>query len=94
VPFTRAGCDVGNFSTANVDLENTAVDIPKVFGPGSPENKQLLADKDSFKDAETADYVGVAVHCAKGSTFCAAAKGVKYGQTTATPTAVTDSLPS
>ncbi|HJY94611.1 MAG TPA: hypothetical protein VJ371_06630, partial [Streptosporangiaceae bacterium] len=94
VPFTRAGCDVGAFSTANVELENTAVDIPKVFGANSPEAQQLAADKDSFKDAETADYVGVAVHCAQGSAICADAKGVKYGQTTATPTAVTDSLPN
>jgi hypothetical protein len=94
VPFTRAGCDVGAFSTANVELENTAVDIPKVFGANSPEAQQLAADKDSFKDAETADYVGVAVHCAQGSAVCADAKGVKFGQTTATPTAVTDSLPS
>ena len=93
VPYTRAGCDVGYFSTANTDLENTAVDIPKVFGAGSPEDKQLLADKDPYKDAETADYVGVAVHCAQGSTFCSAAKAVKYGQTAATPTAVTDALP-
>src|SRR5579859_4569180 len=93
VPFTRAGCDVGAFSTANVELENTGVDIPKVFGVGSPEDKQLINDPDSFKDAETADYVGVAVHCAQGSAVCADAKGVKYGQTTPTPTAVTDSLP-
>jgi hypothetical protein len=93
VPFTRAGCDVGAFSTANVELENTSVDIPKVFGANSPEAQQLAADKDSFKDAETADYVGVAVHCAQGSAVCADAKGVKFGQTTATPTAVTDSLP-
>jgi hypothetical protein len=94
VPFTRAGCDVGAFSTANVELENTSVDIPKVFGPNSPEAQQLAADPDRFKDAETADYVGVAVHCAQGSAICADAKGVKYGQTAATPTAVTDSLPS
>jgi hypothetical protein len=94
VPFTRAGCDVGDFSTANVELENTAVDIPKVFGVGSPEDQQLVNDPDSFKDAETADYVGVAVHCAQGNAFCASATGVKYGQTTATPTAVTDSLPT
>ena len=93
VPFTRVGCDVGEFSTANVELENTSVDIPKVFGVGSPEDQQLINDPDSFKDAETANYVGVAVHCAKGSAFCADAKDVKYGQTTATPTAVTDSLP-
>ena len=29
----------------------------------------------SFKDAETADYVGIAVHCAQGSAFCADAHG-------------------
>jgi hypothetical protein len=93
VPFTRAGCDVGAFSTANVELENTPVDIPEVFGAGSPEDQQLINDPNSFKDAETADYVGVAVHCAQGSALCADAKGVKYGQTSPTPTAVTDSLP-
>ena len=93
VPFTRAGCNVGDVSTANTVLENTAVDIPKVFGAGSPEDEQLINDPDSFKDAETADYVGIAVHCAQGATFCGTAKGVKYGQTTATPTASTDSLP-
>ncbi len=93
VPFTRAGCDVGDVASANTVLENTAVDIPKVFGPGSPEDNQLNADKDSYKDAETADYVGVAVHCAQGSAFCADAKGVKFGQTSATPTASADSLP-
>src|SRR5579863_3373834 len=60
VPFTRAGCNVGDVSTANQELENTGVDIPKVFGAGSPEVAQLNADTDSFKDAETADYVGVA----------------------------------
>ena len=70
VPFTRAGCNVGEIATANAELENTAVDIPKVFGVGSPEDEQLINDPDSFKDPETADYVGVAVHCAKGSAFC------------------------
>jgi hypothetical protein len=93
VPFTRAGCNVGEAGTVNQDLENTAVDIPKVFGPNSPENQQLTADADSFKDAETADYVGIAVHCAHGSAFCTDAKGVKYGQTSATPTASPDLLP-
>ena len=57
VPFTRAGCDVGGVATANIELENTGVDIPKVFGVGSPEDQQLIADPDSFKDPETADYV-------------------------------------
>ena len=92
-PFTRAGCNVGEAGTVNQDLENTAVDIPKVFGANSPEVQQLAADTDTFKDAETADYVGIAVHCARGSAFCSSAKGVKFGQTSPTPTAVTDSLP-
>ena len=93
VPLTRAGCDVGQVASANTVLENTAVDIPKVFGAGSPEDQQLNADKDTFKDAEVADYVGVGVHCAQGSAFCATAKGVKFGQTSPSPTAVTDTLP-
>src|SRR6266702_5006340 len=93
VPFTRAGCDVGDVSTANMVLENTSVDIPKVFGQGSPEDQQLLADTDSFKDAEVADYVGLAVHCALGSAFCSTASGVKFGQASPSPTAVSDLLP-
>jgi hypothetical protein len=93
VPYTRAGCNVGEIATANVELENTAVDIPKVFGAGSPEDEQLINDPDSFKDQETNDYVGLGVHCAQGSAFCADATAVKYGQTTPGKTAVTDLLP-
>src|SRR6201993_2726779 len=92
-PYTRAGCDAGYVGTANVELENTSVDIPKVFGPDSPEAQQLAADPDSFKDAETADYVGVALHCAQKNTFCANAEGVKFGQTSPSPTASPDLLP-
>ncbi len=93
VPFTRAGCDVGAVGTANIELENTAVDIPKVFGPGSPEAQQLATDPDSFKDAETAEYVGVAVHCAAESAFCSSAQALKFGQASPSPSAVPDLLP-
>src|SRR5215472_5482385 len=93
VPYTRAGCDAGYVGTANVELENTNPDIPNFFGVNSPENMQLMQDTDSFKDAETADYIGVAVHCAQGSPFCADATGVKFDQTTPTPTASVDPLP-
>jgi hypothetical protein len=93
VPFTRAGCNVGEVATANAELENTAVDIPKVFGAGSPEDQQLVNDPDSYKDPETADYVGIAVHCAKGGAFCADASAVKYGQTAPTKSATSDLLP-
>jgi hypothetical protein len=94
VPYTRAGCNVGDVSTANMVLENTSVDIPKVFGPTSPESAQLAADPNSFKDAESADYVGVAAHCAQGAAFCANAQGVKFGQTAPSPTASPDLLPT
>jgi hypothetical protein len=94
VPFTRAGCSVGDFSTANMVLENTNPDLTTVFGAGSPEVQQLAADPDSFKDPEVADYIGVAVHCAQGDAFCANAQAVKYGQTTPSPTAAPDLLPT
>ena len=93
VPFTRAGCDVGGISSVNMELENVSPDLQTVFGAGSPEVNQMNADSDSYKDQETNDYIGLAVHCAKGSAFCADAKAVKYGQTTPSPTAVADVLP-
>ena len=93
VPYTRAGCDVGDVATVNQELENTTPDIADAFGASSPEAQQLAADPDSFKDAETADYVGLAVHCAQGNAFCSTAQAVKYGQTSPSPTAVGDGLP-
>ncbi len=83
VPFTRAGCDVGDVSTANMELENLSPDIANFFGPTSPEQAQLTADPDPFKDQEANDYEGLGVHCAQGSSFCS---------TDVRP--VTDSLPS
>jgi hypothetical protein len=98
VPFTRAGCTVGDFSTANMVLENPTSDLPTVFGPNSPEVAQLKADPDSFKDPENADYVGVAVHCAQNDTICSSAQAPRGIPTTppqpATPTAVDDNLPT
>jgi hypothetical protein len=93
VPLTRAGCNVGDVATANQELENVTPDIADAFGANSPEAQQLAADPDSFKDPETADYVGVAVHCAQGNAFCTSAQAVKYNQTSASPTAVPDLLP-
>jgi hypothetical protein len=92
VPFTRAGCDVGDVAAVNQEIENPSPDIPEVFGAHSPEAKQLAADPDHFKDPESADYVGLAVHCARGSVFCATAKAVKYGQKKPSHTAVADLL--
>ena len=92
--FTKAGCSVGDFSTANMVLENTKLDLPTVFGAGSPEVAQYTANPDSFKNQETADYVGVALHCAVGDALCTDAKAVKYGQTAPSSSAVADVLPT
>jgi len=66
VAFTRAGCDVGAVAAADMEIENTMVDLATVFGVGSPET----TDPNAF-----ANYEGIAIHCAKGSTLCSAANG-------------------
>jgi hypothetical protein len=68
VPFTRAGCDVGNVSVANTVLENNSSDVVSVFGAHSPEVSETPAQK-------TADFVGIAIHCAQGSSSICAAAG-------------------
>jgi hypothetical protein len=73
VSYTRAGCDFGSVATANTILENTKIDIPKVFGPNSAEAAELAANP----NLAFADYVGVGVHCAQGSTLCASSPNAK-----------------
>ena len=73
VPFTRAGCTVGNFSTANMVLENTGRRRARPSSARTrPRRSSTAADPDNYKDPETAEYVGVAMHCAKGAAICAA----------------------
>jgi hypothetical protein len=94
VPFTRAGYDVGDVSTANMVLENTNPDLQNIFGAGSPEVQQWQNDPNPSKDQETNDYVGLGVHCARGDSFCSTATAVKYpGGGSPQPSAVTDALP-
>jgi len=68
VPFTRAGCDVGGVSTANIELENTGTgsfgDMTEAFGAGSPE----VAEARATPALAQIDFVGIAVHCSKAST--------------------------
>ena len=71
VPFTRAGCNVGSVATANTILENTGIDIPTVFGAGSPQAQEVTADPGQA----FADFVGIGVHCAQGNALCASANG-------------------
>jgi hypothetical protein len=65
-PYTRAGCDFGSVATANTILENTAIDIPTVFGAGSPEAQEVIDNPGQA----FADFVGIGVHCAQGSSVC------------------------
>jgi hypothetical protein len=79
VPYTRAGCDFGAVSTANVVLENTGTgafgDMTSVFGAGSPEwNEALAANAAPSGTAARAkaltDFIGIAVHCGAGGGLC------------------------
>ncbi len=91
VPFTRAGCDYGAVSTANIVLENTRTtafgDMTKVFGAGSPEWTEAVASNAAPSGtaanarAQT-DFVGIAIHCAATGGACAG-----------NPNARADSLP-
>jgi hypothetical protein len=78
VPFTRAGCDVGGVGTANIELENTATnasgDMTKVFGTGSPEWNEAVANPQL---AQT-DFVGIAIHCGNATNSkCAGNAGAR-----------------
>jgi hypothetical protein len=86
VPFTRAGCDVGGVGTANIELENTSIDIPTVFGANSPQATEAAASAaeaaklaahqpfplppDALSTLAQTDFVGIAVHCGLGGGIC------------------------
>src|SRR5256714_7144156 len=73
VPYTRAGCNFGAVATANTILENTAIDIPTVFGPGSAEAAEVAANPGQA----FADFVGIGIHCAAGASLCSAGNNGK-----------------
>lgn len=73
VPYTRAGCNFGSVATANTILENTAIDVPTVFGPNSPEAAEVQANPGQA----FADFVGIGVHCAHGNSLCSSANNGK-----------------
>ena len=64
--FTRAGCDFGAFSTANIEFENISSDITNVFGATSPQ----AAEAKATPVKAVADFEGIAVHCAQNSKLC------------------------
>jgi hypothetical protein len=71
VTYTEAGCNVGGVSAANIELENNKTDatgdMTRVFGEGSTEWNEAKSDPTKAQ----ADFVGIAIHCAKGQSPCA-----------------------
>ncbi len=80
-PFTRAGCDTGAFSIANMELENTSTtasgDITKVFGSGSPEFN--FAKSAAPSGQKTTDFEGIAIHCSQASSAAGQLCGPAHG---------------
>jgi hypothetical protein len=81
VPFTRAGCDFGAVSLANIELENTGTgtfgDMSEAFGTGSPEWNDAVASNaapsgTALRAKALTDYIGIAIHCGSGGGICAA----------------------
>jgi hypothetical protein len=72
VPFTRAGCNVGAVGTANIELERVA-NVATVYGANSPQAAEAADLSDNGQAKTTADFIGVAIHCAKGAALCAPA---------------------
>jgi hypothetical protein len=75
VAFTRAGCDVGAYSVANMEFETLPGDVTTVFGSGSAPDvsvRALLASTSAAtRQRANTDWLGVAIHCAEGSARCA-----------------------
>ena len=72
--YTKAGCDFGAVGIADMDLENTSTDLANVFGPSSAEYAEGTSSSATTRNQAVADFEGIALHCAPGSTVCAAAQ--------------------
>jgi hypothetical protein len=65
VSYARAGCNFGTVAGANTEFENTLPDVALVYGKNSPEAKE--AGNPKLQSKATADFMGLAVHCARGA---------------------------
>jgi hypothetical protein len=70
VAWTRAGCNFGAVSTANIELENVFGDISTVFASDPTQLAIAQNEVNTNLDGAVADYEGIAIHCAKGSNVC------------------------
>jgi hypothetical protein len=73
VPWTRAGCNVGAASIANMELENVNGDIKTVFANDPAVLAAALAEASTNSNMAVADFEGIAVHCAEGNPVCSTA---------------------
>ena len=70
VPWTRAGCNVGAASIANIELENVNGDIKTVFKNDPALLAAALAEAKSNFGQAVADFEGISIHCASGNALC------------------------
>ena len=77
VPYTRAGCNFGAVSLANMEFENITNDVFTVFpDPTSPQNIEAKnATTAALRATAVADFEGIAIHCAQGNALCSTANG-------------------
>jgi hypothetical protein len=73
VPWTRAGCNVGAVSTANIELENVSGDIKTVFASDPKVRDAALMEAKTNFNMAVADFEGIAIHCAAGNAVCSKA---------------------
>jgi len=85
--YTHAGCNVGGVSAANIELENNSTadsgDMTRVFGKGSPEWNE--ANNPATKAQALTDFIGIAIHCAKGDAVCDSNQNAKPDDATIYP---------
>ncbi len=70
VPWTRAGCNVGAVSIANMELENVSSDVKTVFASDPTVLAAALAEASAHFNEAVADFEGISVHCAAGNAVC------------------------
>jgi hypothetical protein len=74
VAYTRAGCDVGAFSVANIEFEKVPDDVTTFYGAGSAQDvavrAELASSSAATRQQPTTDFLGIAIHCAVGSRLC------------------------
>ena len=69
VPFTRAGCDVGGFSTANIEFESIPARRQHRVRQ-RPRRKESRPTITTTRRKPTPISSGIAIHCAQNSPLC------------------------